>query len=141
MGQGPISDLAVWGYGSRTMPNGRLLIAVVDDEDSVLCALRRLIRSYGHDVETYASGDDFLASLEDHLPDCLLLDLHMPHITGFEVQSRISALKLGFPVLVISAKDTDECRLRAMNGGATAFLSKPVDASELLSLIEKSVCD
>lgn len=119
----------------------RFLIAVVDDEDSVLRALQRLIMTYGHDVETYSSGSKFLLSLEDHLPDCLLLDLHMPQITGFEVQSRLAALKHEFPVLVISAKDSEECRLRAISGGAAAFLSKPVDADELLSLIEQSIPD
>lgn len=118
------------------MPHRRLIVAVVDDEADVLRALQRLIGAFGHDVETYSSGSDFLASLDDHAPDCLLLDLRMPDMTGFEVQSRLSRRDCRFPVVVISANDDDETRMRAMNGGASAFLGKPMDADQLMSSIE-----
>lgn len=118
--------------------SGRLLVAVVDDEDDVLRALRRLIGAFGHAVETYSTGSDFLASLDDHLPDCVLLDLSMPDMTGFDVQARLFAQGRRLPVVIISANDDNETRQRAIDGGASDFLSKPMDADRLLSSIERA---
>ena len=64
------------------------LVAVVDDEDAIRKALKRLLRSAGMGVETYASGSEFLASLASHKPSCVVLDIRMPGMTGFDVQSR-----------------------------------------------------
>ena len=64
------------------------LIAVVDDEESVAKALNRLLRSAGMDAETFTSGRKFLHSLQDHAPDGVVLDLHMPEVDGFEVLSQ-----------------------------------------------------
>jgi FixJ family two-component response regulator len=66
-------------------------IAVVDDDPSVLRGLRRLLRSAGFDVDTYASGAAFLNAGGDDEPDCLVLDLRMPQTTGFEVQAQLVA--------------------------------------------------
>jgi len=118
------------------MPD-RLLVAVVDDEDDVLRALRRLIGTFGHAVETYASGHEFLASLEDHVPDCVLLDLRMPGMTGFDVQSRLAAGGFRVPVVIISANDDSGARDEAIGAGASEYLSKPMDAERLLSTIER----
>jgi FixJ family two-component response regulator len=62
-----------------------LLIAIVDDKEPVRKALMRLMRSVGLSVETFASGPEFLKSIETRLPDCVVLDLHMPHMNGFHV--------------------------------------------------------
>ena len=66
------------------------LLAVVDDDDDVRVALRRLVSSAGFAVETYASGAEFLRSVDDHEPDCVVLDLHMPRMSGFEVQGALA---------------------------------------------------
>lgn len=116
----------------------RLHIAVVDDEDDLLQALRRLLGASGYVVETYSSGTDFLHSLEDHTPDCVLLDLQMPGMTGFEVQKRLSADGYRFPVVIISANDDIKTRIRAMEAGAVEFLGKPMDADHLLASIEQA---
>ena len=117
------------------MIRSRPLIAVVDDEEPVRTALRRLIRAAGNDVETFASGDDFLASIEDHVPDCLLLDLHMPGLDGFEVQARIRQDVPRIPVVVITGHDQPETRGRALAAGAVAYLLKPVDEETLFAAI------
>ncbi|HSP94149.1 MAG TPA: response regulator, partial [Thermoanaerobaculia bacterium] len=79
------------------MRRSRLLVAIVDDEESVRRAIGRLMRSAGIDVETFPSGAEFLQSLETHSPDCVVLDLHMPGLNGFEVQARLKEAKSRLP--------------------------------------------
>jgi FixJ family two-component response regulator len=121
---------------SREQP----LIAIVDDEESVLRALQRLLRSAGLKVEVFAGGAEFLASLPDHQPDCVVLDIHMPGVTGFEVQARLSEAGLALPVVIITGYDTPETRHRVLAGGAVAYLRKPVDDQALLDAITKALC-
>lgn len=112
---------------------------MVDDEEPIRRALDRLLRSAGLLVETYASGHEFLKSLKDHRPDCLILDLHMPLIDGFEVQARMQAEQTQVPTLIITGHDSPDSRRRAMQGGAAAFLRKPADDQMLLDAIEKAI--
>jgi FixJ family two-component response regulator len=114
-------------------------IAVVDDESSVRKALERLIRSAGMSVATYASGDEFLAAVALAVPDCVVLDLHMPGATGFAVQARLARLAIRVPVVVITGHDTPESRQRAVAGGAAAYLLKPVDERALLEAIVAAI--
>ena len=102
-------------------------------------ALRRLLRSAGLDVETYSSGAEFLESMKGHQPDCVVLDLHMPQLGGFAVQARLSEAGIRLPTVVITGHDSDESRERALNGGAAAYLRKPVDDQALLDAITNSV--
>ena len=118
-------------------PKG-LLVAVVDDEPDVRRALQRLLRSAGFDVETYASGAAFLESIADHKPDCLVLDLHMPALSGFDVQTELAARRAGVPVVVITGHDTPAARSRTLGAGARAYLCKPVDDEALLGAIAEA---
>jgi FixJ family two-component response regulator len=111
------------------------LLAVVDDDDDVRVALRRLASSAGFAVETYASGAEFLHSVDRHEPDCVVLDLHMPGMSGFEVQRALTLGHAGVPVVVITGHDTPEASTRALQLGAKAYLCKPVDDEALLSAI------
>jgi FixJ family two-component response regulator len=117
----------------------RILIAVVDDEESVRLALRRLLRSASLNVETFASGLEFLDSLKEHQPDCLVLDLHMPQVSGFAVQARLAERGLRVPTVVITGHDAEETRARALAGGAAAYLRKPVDDQALLDAINLAI--
>jgi FixJ family two-component response regulator len=113
-----------------------LLIAVVDDEESIRKALSRLLRaSGGYRVQTYSSGTDFLESWKTERPDVVVLDLHMPGLSGFEVHSKIAACDRSLPVIVITGHDSPETRQRALDGGAAAYLRKPVDERLLLRAI------
>ena len=116
-----------------------LLIAVVDDDAFVCKALQRLLRSAGLRVETYSSGSEFLKSLSSHAPDCLVLDLHMPEMNGFDVQVQLQRKGVPIPVVVITGHDTPESRVRAMGNGAKAYLCKPVDDKFLLSTIMTAI--
>ncbi len=110
-------------------------IAVVDDDPFVLKGLRRLLRSAGFDVDTYASGAEFLNADTNDAPDCLVLDLNMPQVTGFDVQVRLAQSGRSTPIIVITGDDTPEARSRALRLGANAYLEKPVDQSTLLAAI------
>jgi FixJ family two-component response regulator len=98
--------------------------------------LRRLLRSAGLGVETFQSGAEFLESLATLKPDCVVLDLHMPVMNGFEVQARLAESVVYLPVLIITGHDSDETRDRALAGQPVAYLRKPVDDQALLDAIE-----
>ena len=110
-------------------------VAVVDDEEPVRKALMRLMRSAGLSVETFGSGPEFLKSIETHLPDCVVLDLHMPHMNGLNVQALLARKYAALPVIIITGHDLPQARERAMQGGASAFLRKPVHDRTLLDAI------
>lgn len=112
---------------------------MVDDEEPVRKALQRLLRSAGMDVETFPSGAEFLDALPTREPDCLVLDLHMPAVNGFEVQSRLAKSGSRLPVVVITGHDTQESQARARAGGAAAYLPKPFDDSVLLDAIAAAI--
>jgi len=109
-----------------------LVIAVVDDEEPVLRALDRLLRSAGLRVQTFNGGQAFLDSLTDHEFDCVVLDLHMPVVDGLDVLAKVREMRSGLVVVVITGCDTPESRRRAMESGAAAYLRKPMDGPALL---------
>jgi len=111
------------------------LIAVVDDEKAVRNAIRRLLRSAGFRVKAFASGAELLKSLMNHTPDCVVLDLHMPDMDGFDIECQLAQTEPRVPVIVLTGCDTSGDGERVMGGGATAFLLKPVDAQVLLAAI------
>ncbi len=110
-------------------------IAVVDDEEPIRKALMRLMRSAGLSVETFGSGPEFLKSIETRLPDCVVLDLHMPQMNGFTVQAHLARKHAALPVIIVTGHDLPNARDRAMAGGASAFLRKPVLDRTLLGAI------
>src|SRR5215510_9955592 len=95
----------------------------------------RLMRSVGLTVETFGSGAEFLDSLERRLPDCVVLDLQMPHMDGFTVQTHLARKCAALPVIIVTGHDFPMARERAMAGGASAFLRKPVPDCALLDAI------
>jgi FixJ family two-component response regulator len=121
------------------MTNRVALLAVVDDDADVRVALTRLVASAGFAVETFASGAEFLHSIADHEPDCLVLDLHMPDMSGFEVQGALADDHAAVPVVVITGHDTPESRVRALQLGASAYLCKPVNDDALLAAIGTAI--
>jgi len=119
------------------MSRSKLVVAIVDDEDTVRRALERLFRSAGIESEAFSGGATFLDSLRSHRPDCVVLDLHMPEVTGFDVQVRLRELDI--PVVVITGHDTPESRGRVQELGAAAYLRKPVAAKALLEAIDNAI--
>ena len=118
-----------------TMP----LISIVDDDLSVRRALRRLVRSAGYTVETFASAREFLDSLPSGRAACLVLDIHLEGMSGFELQERMAADPAPIPVIFITAQDDVATRERARQTGASAYLRKPFDEQVLLAAIGRAV--
>jgi len=117
----------------------RPLIAIVDDEESVRKSLRRLLVASQLDATVYASGQEFLDSLGGRQPDCLVLDLQMPGLTGLEVQRALAGARVRFPTIIITAHDEPETRARCLSAGAVAYLCKPLHDELLLDAIAAAV--
>ena len=115
------------------------LLAVVDDDADVRVALTRLVASAGFAVETFASGAEFLRSIADHEPDCVVLDLHMPEMSGFDVQGALASRHAAVPVVVVTGHDTPESRARAIQLGAKVYLCKPIHDEALLAAIAAAI--
>jgi FixJ family two-component response regulator len=112
--------------GLLSMGQIKPFVVVVDDDESVSRAIKRLLRSIGIASETFASGDaflDVLASMPSYAPDCVILDVQMPGLNGLEVQQRLSDRAI--PVIFITAHDEIGVREHALAGGAVAYLRKP----------------
>jgi FixJ family two-component response regulator len=117
------------------------LIVIVDDEAPIRKALTRLVRSFGLEVESFPSGAEFIESLSTRQPDCLVLDLHMPNVNGFEVQTWLAESEIHVPVVIITGHDSVETRTRAMKGKPVAYLRKPVNDQVLRDAIELGLGD
>ena len=117
------------------MSKERPFIAVIDDEECVRTALRRLLQSAAMRVQTFDGGSAFLAALAGEPPDCAVLDLHMPDMTGFGVLARLAEMGAGVPVVVITGHDTSGAEELAMRSGAAAYLRKPINDCVLLGAI------
>ena len=121
------------------MSQPRLMISVVDDEASVRKALGRLLRASGFEVEMFASGPEFLDALRQRPPHCTILDLHLPGLSGLEVQLRLREENIRVPCIIITGKDEPGLDERVLASGAAAFLRKPLDEEALLAAITAAV--
>ena len=115
------------------------VVMIVDDDDSVRRAARRLIKSYGLAVETFASADEFLASGRLKDTACLVLDVHMPGMDGFELQSHLIATGVNIPIVFITAYVNEIGRAQALKAGAYCYLVKPFEADDLLNCIHRAL--
>jgi FixJ family two-component response regulator len=111
------------------------VIAVLDDEDSVRKALVRVLRAAGFAAHGFRSPEEFLKSWRTDLPECLLLDLQMPELSGQEVQRALNAAGAQFPVLIVTVHDAPRIREECMRLGATGYLCKPLDVPNLLQAV------
>lgn len=98
-------------------------------------ALRRLLGSHGYEVELFADGNALLAAQAEHQFDCILLDLHMPGLSGFDVMEQLSLAPHETKLIVITGKDEPGNAERVRDLGAQAYLLKPVDEEPLLAAI------
>ncbi len=115
------------------------LIAVVDDDPSVVKSLARALRLAGYEVATFGSAQAFLGAGSPLLPQCLVLDVHMPEMTGFELQDRLTAQGCCVPIIFVTAQDTPQTQTRARQAGSFGFFVKPFDPQALLGAIGEAV--
>ena len=114
----------------KTMP----LIAIVDDDESVRRSLHRVMRSAGYAVETFSSAGEYLAWLPYGEPACLVLDVRMDGMTGFELQQRLAV-----PVVFITSHDDASTHARIEKSGAAGHLWKPFEEHAVLDAIRRAV--
>ena len=109
------------------------MIAIVEDDESVRKAFLRAFDASGIPARGFASGAEFLDAWQIDQPDCLVLDLHMPGLSGIEVQQALKAAGADFPVVIVTAHDGVTERAEAIRLGAAAYLIKPLDINDLIN--------
>ena len=114
-------------------------VFVVDDDHSVRRSLARLLKSVGYRVESFASAADFLANVACSGPACALIDVRMPDVSGFDLFQDLQRRCPGLPVVFITGHGDIAMSERAIKGGASDFLVKPVDESVLLAAVERAL--
>ena len=112
------------------MPNASL-ISVVEDDQFFRESMRRLMRSLGYSVEAFPSAADFLASPRLVETACLIADVHMPTMTGLELNRHLIAEGYAIPTILVTAYPDDDVRARALNDGVVCYLRKPIDEKHL----------
>jgi FixJ family two-component response regulator len=120
-------------------PAAQSRVAVIDDDRSVRRALCRLLRAADLEAIAYESAAEFLETLKVRVPDCLVLDLQMPGMSGLELQQHLAEISVTLPIVVITGHDDATIRSMCMAAGASTYLSKPIDESELLAAINDAI--
>ena len=110
-------------------------IYIVDDDESVCRAIKTLLMTYDFEVKTFNSAQSFFDAIPNDEPGCLLLDIHMPGLDGWETQKKIMASGSKRSVIFISAEKHENAIDRALKLGAVGFLQKPVNDKILVDLI------
>jgi len=114
-------------------------IAIVDDDAPIREALARLLRAHGIKSRSYPSARAFLKALPSDMPDCLIVDINMPEMTGFELQQNLLNLGIHIPTIVITGVDEESIAAAAGSLGTVAFLLKPVAGESLVAAIDWAV--
>jgi len=117
------------------MTEPKATVYVVDDEPDMLKALERLLGVAGFSVQTFASPEQFLAQHDDTVPGCIVLDLALPVLNGLELQQALLAQGSALPIVFLTGRGDIAASVRAMKLGAADFLTKPVDADELIAAV------
>ena len=111
------------------------LIAIVDDDQSVQCALQDLIESEGLSTLCFGSAEQFLDSGAQHAAGCLIADIRMPGMSGMELQAKLNDEQCRLPIIFITAHGDARMQAQAMRDGAVTFLTKPFDNIVLLEAV------
>jgi len=115
------------------------VVAIVDDDPSVLHSLKDLMESVGLQAQCFESAEAFLAWDQRQLATCVVTDLRMPGMSGFALQAKLRDEGSGIPIIVITALDESRIKSRAMQAGAVGFLSKPFDHEVLLEKVRAAL--
>lgn len=115
------------------------VVCVIDDDEDVRKALKRLLRSIGLAVETFSSPEAFLAYPLADRPSCLVLDLQLPGQSGLELQTALEEAELSIPIVFVTGHGDVPTSVRAMKAGAVDFLEKPFEDRDLLDSIHRAL--
>ena len=115
------------------------IVYLVDDDASVCQSLARLMKAVGYRARAFNSPDEFLRHYRDEGPACLVLDLHLPGMTGLELQRTLTAAQLSLPIVFITGHGDVPTSVQAMKGGAVDFLPKPFLDADLLKAVSQAL--
>lgn len=119
----------------------RRKVYVIDDDEAVRDSMRAVLESFEIDVSDYQSASDFLARVNAPANGCMLLDLHMPGMSGLELLALMRQRGWDLPVIVMTGRSDDLLKERALRAGVTALLDKPIDESTLMNALDRAfVC-
>jgi FixJ family two-component response regulator len=118
---------------------GAAAVILIDDDPAVLLSLSRLLRSAGHRTESFASAQEFIDRGMDGRTGCLVLDVHMPSVSGIELQHMLVARGSLLAVIFLTGHGDLHMGVQAMKAGAVDFLTKPVDADQLVAAVGLAV--
>jgi len=121
------------------MSTASATVLVVDDDASVRKALARLIQAAGWNVRTFASAREFLDQGPPEGPACLVLDVHMPGLSGLDLQAELNCRNIRTPIIFITGHGDIPVSVKAMKGGAVDFLTKPFKVKNLLGVIQEAI--
>jgi FixJ family two-component response regulator len=114
-------------------------VYLVDDDAAVCRSLARLLKTVGYRARTFNSPDEFLRHYHDEAPACLVLDMHLPGMTGLELQRRLAATERALPIVFITGHGDVPTSVQAMKGGAVDFLPKPFLDADLLKAVDQAL--
>jgi FixJ family two-component response regulator len=117
----------------------KILISIVDDDESIRVATTDLIRSFGFVAQAFASAEEFLQSPELNETSCLISDIQMPGIDGLELQRRLASENRRTPIIFITAFPDARIRERALAVGAVCFLKKPFEGQVLIQCVDRAL--
>jgi FixJ family two-component response regulator len=115
------------------------VVFIVDDEPLVCAALKRLIRSVGLAVQTFALAREFLRADRPDAPGCLVLDVRLPDVSGLDLQQKLTEAKINLPIIFITGHGDIPMSVRAMKAGAVEFLPKPFKDQDLLDALQHAI--
>jgi FixJ family two-component response regulator len=115
------------------------LVVIVDDDDSMRCAVQDLLEAVGLPAQGFAAAEEFLSSGKQRDTACLITDIRMPGMSGLELQAKLNAELCRIPIVFISAHGDEEMRLQALRAGAVEFLAKPFDDKTLLEIVRMAL--
>ena len=121
------------------MPKRPKIVAVVDDDPSMLRATGDLLNALGFLTKVFASAQEFLDQRAATQVDCLLLDIDLGGVSGFDLQRQLKISGSTLPIIFMTALDDEGTRTRALKAGCVAFLRKPYSADQLVDALEKAV--
>jgi FixJ family two-component response regulator len=115
------------------------LIAIIDSDDSLRARLRILFEAAGLKIELFKSAEEYLKRSESHSPNCIVLDVRLPGISGLDLQSRQAKTRRKTPLVFLTAQNEVRTSVRAMKAGAIDYLIKPFQAEELLDAVKSGI--
>lgn len=123
----------------EAMPETSTNIAILDDDAHVRKALLRLLETLQYKASAYASAGEFLHTLDSNEPECMVVDMQMPAMTGLELLSHLRQIGRDIPIIIMTGFDQPNLREICLDAGASAYLLKPIDKHALVAAVDEAI--